>query len=114
MSEMQQLQKQIQQSDQQDEQHQKKRKDNLDNEDPMVDHMQEERSLDTARTSSETPDIEGSVLDSLQLNPELFHELEKEDRPPMLDAIHLASQFMDAGLVFRAQKVKPISIKMQF
>ena len=102
MSEMQQLQKQIQQSDQQDEQHHKKREDVLDQDEVMVDNMQQERSLDSSRTSLEVPDMEGNLLDSLQLNPELFHDLEKEDKPPMLDAIHLASQFMDAGLVFRA------------
>ena len=103
MSEMQQLQKQIQKTSQQEEQQQRsnKRKDDLDQEDVMVDEMQKEGDLSVSSPIEDLSDG-GDILDTLELNPELFHELGHDEKPPMLDAIHIASQFLEASMVFRA------------
>lgn len=103
MSEMQQLQKQIQKTSQQDEQQYKtqKKQDDLDREEVMVDEMQKESDLSVA-SSPQSSEIDKDILDSLQLNPELFQDLDHDQKPPLFDAIHIASQFLEVGMVFRA------------
>lgn len=104
MSEMQQLQKQIQQTSQQDEQQYRKQKaqDDLSGEEVMVDELQKEADISLSGLEVSYSDIEGDVLDSLQLNPDLFYELSQDQKPPMMDAIHIGSQFLNPSMVFRA------------
>ena len=67
-----------------------------------VDEMQKESDLSVASSSNSEMELDGDILDNLQLNPELFENLSLDQKPPMFDAIHIASQFLEAGMVFRA------------